>query len=122
MIQKKTSTDKLVEAILTENVDEVRVLLAQRPGIINRKSVDGKIPLTAAAFQANIEILGVILDQPSLNVKGKDKNGYNALENAAFGLCTSIKEKTYSPERQARYDQTLRQLTGHGLKVKAAGK
>ncbi len=76
--------DALANAIARGDVDEVRMQLANQPRRINeRRSTTGTTPLGDAAFQGNLEVVELLIEQGA-DVNATNRDGNTPLIVAAF--------------------------------------
>ena len=123
MVTKRAvNAQKLIEAIEDGDVDEVHAILKQRPRLANGSGNKGERPILVAAYNLDLKIMTVLLDEFNADVHAKDSRGFNVIENAAFGFTAQAKSKGYKDVTHNKYCKILKLLHDkHGCQTKASG-
>lgn len=88
---------KLVDAIYLENIDEVRTILENEPGLIDEKDEHGVLMALLAAKTGNIELVKYIVEYSRASMNIHDDNNKNMLHYAA--MSGDVKTCKYLVER-----------------------
>jgi ankyrin repeat protein len=75
-------SESLFDAIYEENIEEIKVLLADPRIDVNAMDKYGAIPLIVAVSKGNIEIIKELLKHPNINVNAKNYKGNTTLFQA----------------------------------------
>ena len=75
---------KLVDAIYLENIDEVRTILENEPGLIDEKDEHGVLMALLAAKTGNIKLVKYIVEYSRASMNIHDDNNKNMLHYAAM--------------------------------------
>ncbi len=113
----------VVEAIEHNDHKTVRAILGKTPRLVNGSGNRGERPLLIATRLLDIRMMTLLLDEFHADVHVKDKNGYNVLEYAAFGLTDLIAKEKFSDGLHNRYCKILNMLhEKYGCRQKVGGK
>ena len=78
-----TSITPLFDAILTKNIDSVKIILQDHPEHLNTAyAQNGNTPLHVAALNGYTEIVRLLLEQPGIDTTRKNNDGKTALDLA----------------------------------------
>ena len=116
---------KLVDAIYLENIDEVRTILENEPGLIDEKDEHGVLMALLAAKTGNIELVKYIVEysRASMNIHDDNNNEiYTQLDRITDHLATMTKQERIAWFRRSAYAQPLnftREIDGTVYAVRA---